>query len=146
MMKSGQYELGSGKALGEWRKSAFRRSCKPRGKEGGDWAETGKVRKVETFTFRWAFRPDVELIKLRSFTLWQGLKIAMLLHSLTGIEGISVKWPNDLVYDKKKIGGMLTEASIDCQSAYDPLFSGLDLTSIVRNPGFQHPWRKPQPL
>jgi BirA family transcriptional regulator, biotin operon repressor / biotin---[acetyl-CoA-carboxylase] ligase len=68
------------------------------------------------------FRPDVDLIKLRSFTLWQGLKIAMLLRSLTGIEGISVKWPNDLVYKKKKIGGMLTEASIDCERVRSLIF------------------------
>lgn len=68
------------------------------------------------------FRPDVDLIKLRSFTLWQGIQIGILLRSLTGIDGISVKWPNDLVFKGKKMGGMLTEASIDCERVRSLVF------------------------
>jgi len=95
---------------------------KGRGRLGRNWQSP----KGGNLYLSMGFRPDVELIKLRSFTLWQGLKIAMLLRSLTGIEGISVKWPNDLVYDKKKIGGMLTEASIDCERVRSLVF-GLGL-------------------
>ncbi len=68
------------------------------------------------------FRPDVDLIKLRSFTLWQGIQIGILLRSLTGIDDISVKWPNDLVHKGKKLGGMLTEASIDCERVRSLVF------------------------
>ena len=67
-------------------------------------------------------RPDVDLIKLRSFTLWQGMQIGNLLRSLTGINDISVKWPNDLVHKGKKLGGMLTEASIDCERVRSLVF------------------------
>ena len=62
-----------------------------------------------------ALRPDINLIKLRTFTLWQGICLAKLLQTHTGNEEIYVKWPNDLVIKGKKIGGMLTEASIDCE-------------------------------
>ena len=95
---------------------------KGRGRLGRNWHSP----KGGNLYLSMAFRPDVELIKLRSFTLWQGLKIAMLLRSLTGIEGISVKWPNDLVFEQKKIGGMLTEASIDCERVRSLVF-GLGL-------------------
>ena len=125
-MTNGQYELGSGKALANGEKAPFAVLANTQRKGRGRLGRTGKVRKGGNLYFSMGFRPDVELIKLRSFTLWQGLKIAMLLHSLTGIEGISVKWPNDLVYDKKKIGGMLTEASIDCERVRSLVF-GLGL-------------------
>ena len=59
-------------------------------------------------------RPDVELVRLRNFTLWQGVTIAKFLKGHTGIKSLMVKWPNDLVSGQKKVGGMLTEASIDC--------------------------------
>ncbi|MBT3638530.1 MAG: biotin--[acetyl-CoA-carboxylase] ligase [Opitutae bacterium] len=91
---------------------------KGRGRLGRSWHSP----KGGNLYLSMGFRPDVDLIKLRSFTLWQGLKIAMLLRSLTGIEGISVKWPNDLVYEQKKIGGMLTEASIDCERVRSLVF------------------------
>ncbi len=68
------------------------------------------------------FRPNVDLIKLRSFTLWQGIQMGILLRSLTGINDISVKWPNDLVHKEKKLGGMLTEASIDCERVRSLIF------------------------
>ena len=29
---------------------------------------------------------------------------------------LQVKWPNDIVIDDRKIGGVLTEASIDCEN------------------------------
>ncbi len=69
-----------------------------------------------------AFRPDVELVKLRNFTLWQGICIARFLESFTGVEGICLKWPNDLMHQEKKFGGMLTEASIDCDRVRSLVF------------------------
>ena len=91
---------------------------KGRGRMGRSWNSP----KGGNLYLSMGFRPDIDLIKLRSFTLWQGLKIAMLLSSLTEMDGISVKWPNDLVYQKKKIGGMLTEASIDCERVRSLIF------------------------
>lgn len=78
-----------------------------------------------------AFRPDVNLIKLRSFTLWQGVCIAELLRMHSGNNDISLKWPNDLVIKERKLGGMLTEASIDCERVRSMIFGiGLNVNSL----------------
>ena len=77
-----------------------------------------------------ALKPNVELVKFRNFTLWQGISIGKFLKSHTGIESLSVKWPNDLVCENKKIGGMLTEASIDCDQVRSMVFGiGLNVNS-----------------
>ena len=61
-----------------------------------------------------ALRPNADLVKLRNFTLWQGISIGKFLKEFTGIEELKVKWPNDLFCGNKKVAGMLTEASINC--------------------------------
>ncbi len=79
-------------------------------------------------------RPDVALVKLRTFTLWQGVTIAKFLKDLTGIDSLMVKWPNDLVSGRKKVGGMLTEASIDCDQVRSMVFGiGLNINSSSEN-------------
>lgn len=59
-----------------------------------------------------AFCPDVPAFKLRLLTLWLGIRLCKFLRSISETE-IMVKWPNDLVIEGRKAGGMLTEASID---------------------------------
>ena len=77
-----------------------------------------------------AFRPNFNLIKLRTFTLWQGVCISELLRSFCTNDSISIKWPNDLVIYGKKIAGMLTEASIDCEHVRTLIFGiGINLNS-----------------
>ena len=81
-----------------------------------------------------ALRPNVELVKLRNFTLWQGVSIGKFLKQYTGIDSIMVKWPNDLVSGTKKMGGMLTEASIDCDQVRSLVFGiGLNINSSSSN-------------
>ncbi len=77
-----------------------------------------------------AFRPDEEILKLRSFTLWEGIQIAQCLRDMTQVNEISVKWPNDIQYKSFKIGGMLTEASIDCERIRTLIFGlGLNINA-----------------
>ena len=46
---------------------------------------------------------------------------------------ISVKWPNDLLLNKK-LGGMLTEASIDCDQVRSIVFGfGLNINSTIKH-------------
>ncbi len=79
-------------------------------------------------------RPNVELVKFRNFTLWLGISIGKFLKNHTGIEELMVKWPNDLVCNGKKIGGMLTEASIDCDQVRSMVFGiGLNINSSTAN-------------
>ena len=62
------------------------------------------------------FLPNISAIKLRLFTLYQGIEIAKLLRSFFSHENIMIKWPNDIFLNGKKIGGILTEAQVDCES------------------------------
>ena len=78
-----------------------------------------------------AFRPNLNLLKLRTFTLWQGISLAKLLRKYTGINNISVKWPNDLMVNGKKLVCMLTEASIDCENVKTMILGiGLNVNSL----------------
>ncbi len=68
------------------------------------------------------FNTNVKMIQLQTFTLWQGIKIAKFLRDLADSDKILVKWPNDLLVGDKKLGGMLTEASIDCEHVKSLIF------------------------
>ena len=83
---------------------------KGRGRLGREWhsPRTGNL------YLSIALRPNVDLVKLRNFTLWQGISIGKFLQKFTGIEELKVKWPNDFFCGDKKVAGILTEASINC--------------------------------
>ena len=80
------------------------------------------------------FKPDVDVLKLRYFTLLQGIEITRLLQRELNREEIKVKWPNDIFMNGKKIGGMLTEASVDCETINSLIFGfGLNLNKTPKN-------------
>ena len=81
-----------------------------------------------------AFRPNIDALKLRIFTLWQGICICNYLRSFTNNKEILLKWPNDIVIHGKKLGGMLTEASINCENIRYLIFGfGLNINSKISN-------------
>ena len=82
------------------------------------------------------FRPNVQAIQIRNFTLWQGLNICNLLRNFTGSDQIKIKWPNDIFFKGRKLAGMLTEASIDCERIKTLVF-GIGLN--VNIPTSQYP-------
>ena len=77
-------------------------------------------------------RPKVELLKMKNFTLWQGIRICQFLRSYADIDHLHLKWPNDLFYDNQKIGGMLTETSIESDYVRSLVF-GLGLNVNASN-------------
>ena len=80
------------------------------------------------------FKPDVDVLKLRYFTLLQGIEITRLLQKEFKSEEIKVKWPNDIFMNGKKIAGMLTEASIDSETINSLIFGfGLNLNKSPKN-------------
>jgi BirA family biotin operon repressor/biotin-[acetyl-CoA-carboxylase] ligase len=102
------------------------KQTKGRGRMGKTWHSP----KVGNLYLSIALRPNVELLKFRNFTLWQGISIGKFLRNHTGIENLLVKWPNDLIANNKKLGGMLTEASIDCDQVRSIVFGiGLNINS-----------------
>ena len=99
-----------------------------RGRLGKDWYSPSKGNLYVSI----AFKPNLNALRLRKFTLWQGISICNYLRTLCKSQDIKLKWPNDLVVDDKKLGGMLTEAKIDCENIKSLVFGfGLNINSKV---------------
>ena len=80
------------------------------------------------------FRPNVQAIRIRNFTLWQGLNICNFLRNYLSNEKIKIKWPNDIYFEGRKLAGMLTEASIDCERIKTLVFGiGLNVNVSSRH-------------
>lgn len=78
-----------------------------------------------------AFRPRVAPDKMASFTLWMGLNLCELLANFAKVEP-GLKWPNDLLLDGRKVGGILTEARVDSDQIRDLVFGlGLNINGAT---------------
>jgi BirA family biotin operon repressor/biotin-[acetyl-CoA-carboxylase] ligase len=67
---------------------------------------------------------------MQTFTLWMGVTICELVVPVRARSCPAVKWPNDIVFDGKKAGGMLTEARVDADQIRDLVFGlGLNVNS-----------------
>ena len=94
-----------------------------RGRRGRDWYSPATGNLYATFVFR----PQLEPARMQDFTLWMGLNICELVTNFCKIKP-GLKWPNDLLLDGRKAGGMLTEARIDADQIRDLVFGlGLNL-------------------
>jgi BirA family biotin operon repressor/biotin-[acetyl-CoA-carboxylase] ligase len=101
-----------------------RRQEKGRGRFGRVWQSATDGNLYSSF----AFRPDVEPARMQTFTLWMGVNICALVASFCRTAP-GIKWPNDLLFDGRKAGGMLTEARMDADRIHDLVFGlGLNLT------------------
>jgi BirA family biotin operon repressor/biotin-[acetyl-CoA-carboxylase] ligase len=111
--------------LAEGRATPFavlaRRQSRGRGRLGRAWQSDSTSNLYSSF----AFHPRVEPERMQTFTLWMGLNICELLSNFVGISP-GIKWPNDILFDGRKAGGMLTEARIDADQIRDLVF-GLGL-------------------
>lgn len=72
-----------------------------------------------------AFRPRVAPSRMAIFTLWMGVNVCELIANFAPLTP-GIKWPNDILFDGRKAGGMLTEARIDSDQIRDLIF-GLGL-------------------
>jgi BirA family transcriptional regulator, biotin operon repressor / biotin---[acetyl-CoA-carboxylase] ligase len=78
-------------------------------------------------------RPYVQPDRMQLFTLWMGVYVARHLRDWLG-QDIGVKWPNDLYFRGKKLGGMLTEARVDADSLRELIFGiGLNVNQTPEN-------------
>ncbi|HND63185.1 MAG TPA: biotin--[acetyl-CoA-carboxylase] ligase, partial [Opitutaceae bacterium] len=67
--------------------------------------------------------------RMPTFTLWMGVNICELIANFTRTAP-GIKWPNDILFDGRKAGGMLTEARVDADQIRDLVFGlGLNLNS-----------------
>ena len=78
-----------------------------------------------------AFRPRVAPERMGAFTLWMGLNLCELLANFAKVTP-GLKWPNDLLLDGRKVGGILTEARVDADQIRDLVFGlGLNINSVA---------------
>ncbi|HEY1848209.1 MAG TPA: biotin--[acetyl-CoA-carboxylase] ligase [Opitutaceae bacterium] len=98
---------------------------KGRGRFGRAWHSEANGNLYSSF----AFRPLIAPERMQTFTLWMGVTICDLVSKfLPAAPG--VKWPNDIVFDGRKAGGMLTEARVDADQIRDLVFGlGLNVNS-----------------
>jgi BirA family biotin operon repressor/biotin-[acetyl-CoA-carboxylase] ligase len=108
-----------------------RRQTRGRGRFGRTWHSDSTANIYSSF----AFRPRVEPERMQTFTLWMGVNVCALLANFANIRP-GIKWPNDIVFDGRKAGGMLTEARVDADQIRDLVF-GLGLN--VNSPASQWP-------
>jgi BirA family biotin operon repressor/biotin-[acetyl-CoA-carboxylase] ligase len=67
--------------------------------------------------------------ELSALTLAVGVVVRRVLKSVTGID-IALKWPNDLVFDERKLGGILLELSAEAHGG-SHVVAGLGLNVAV---------------
>lgn len=88
-----------------------------RGRMGRQWHSPPSCNLYLSF----ASRPNVQPDRMQLFTLWMGVCVARHLRERLELN-IGVKWPNDLYFDGKKLGGMLTEARVDADNLRELIF------------------------
>ncbi len=105
-----------------------RAQTRGRGRLGRQWfsADSGNL------YLSLVFQPRLPPRRMQTFTLWMGVTICDFLNQNQNIP-VQVKWPNDLLLDHKKLGGMLTEARVDSDRIRDLVF-GLGL-NVNGQPG-----------
>lgn len=96
-----------------------------RGRFGRVWHSPGHGNLYASFVFR----PRLEPARMSTFTLWMGANLCELVANFCRIEP-GIKWPNDLYFNGRKFGGMLTEARIDADQIRDLVFGlGINVNS-----------------
>ena len=98
-----------------------RRQTRGKGRLGRVWHSESPVSLYASL----GFRPEVEPGRMQTFTLWMGVNLCELLANITGVEP-GIKWPNDIMFEGRKAGGLLTEARIDADRISD-LILGIGL-------------------
>lgn len=79
-----------------------------KGRRGRTWVSEKGAGIYMSFLLHPSFQP----IHASKLTLLAGLAVYRGILSVTGLK-VAIKWPNDLVYNGKKIGGILTEMSTE---------------------------------
>lgn len=115
--------------LGTGRSAPFavlaHRQTKGRGRLGRAWHSAANGNLYLSV----AFRPRVPPERMGAFTLWMGLNVCELLANFAKVTP-GLKWPNDILFDGRKAGGILTEARIDADEIRDLVFGlGLNINS-----------------
>jgi len=75
-----------------------------RGRMGRNWTSTAG----QGLWFSLILRPKINMAALAGITLLAAVSVAKAIHQVTGIQ-TQIKWPNDILYDGRKLVGILAE-------------------------------------
>ena len=81
-----------------------------------------------------AFKPNIHAGSIKKIHTLQGISICKYLRKATNNNEIMLKWPNDIICNGK-LGGMLTEAKVDCENIRSLVF-GLGLNVNTKKSSF----------
>lgn len=102
---------------------------KGRGRMGRVWHSPQNGNLYSSF----AFRPQISPTGMPLFTLWMGINLCECLISLCRVE-CSVKWPNDIHINGKKVAGILTEARMETDQVLDIILGiGLNVNGTAED-------------
>jgi len=81
-----------------------------KGRRGKTWTSA----RGEQISMTLLLRPSVKPIHTSRMTLLMAMAVVKGINKVTGLEG-GIKWPNDIVINKKKVCGILTELNTEFQ-------------------------------
>lgn len=103
-----------------------------RGRNGNRW-QSPDAENIY-LSFNWLFESQPKHLPLLS--LWVGIAVANAVEAL-GVKDHGIKWPNDLYWKNKKVGGILIETS----SAKSGVIVGIGInTNVSVIEGVDQPW------
>lgn len=103
-----------------------------RGRNGNPWLSPNAENIYLSFNWRFESLPA----HLPLLSLWIGIAVAETIESM-GIKGHGIKWPNDLYWQHKKLGGILIETS----NASSEVIVGIGInTNVSVMEGVDQPW------
>jgi len=82
-----------------------------RGRKGREWQSAP----LKGLWFSLILRPNISPFKATQLTFVIAIGVVKALQNLFPSEDIKIKWPNDIVYNGKKIAGILTEISSEIE-------------------------------
>lgn len=90
------------------------------------------------FSLSWKFQSGASV--LEGLSLAVGVVIAETLRSM-GASQCSLKWPNDIVYEGKKLGGILIELTGDIEGPCQVIIGvGINVSMRARSADIDQPW------
>ncbi len=102
-----------------------RRQTAGRGRLGRRWQSDDESNLYASFAFRPLATPE----RMRDFTLWIGASVCRCLEEESGLKP-GLKWPNDVWFGDRKMGGILTEAKVNADQILELVLGiGLNVNS-----------------
>lgn len=97
-----------------------------RGRRGRDWVSV----KGDNVYFSIVLRPDMSPAKASMLTLVMALAVANAICDVTGLCA-RIKWPNDIVVNRKKVCGMLTEMTAELAYIHEVVIGvGININQV----------------